>query len=67
MYSYCTTPGVGTDVVSSGDKMLKFYVKVFYVMGGAFRRAIMYVDRSCSANCGTAPTSNQIIQSLGLF
>ena len=31
--SYCTAPGVGTGVVSSGDKMLKFYVKVFYVMG----------------------------------
>ena len=29
---YCTTPGVGIGGVSM-DKMLKFYVKVFYVMG----------------------------------
>ena len=31
--SYCTTPGVS--VVGGGgvSKMLKFYVKVFYVMG----------------------------------
>ena len=37
--SYCTTPGVGVGVGIDGsvgvDKMLKFYVKVFYVMGKA--------------------------------
>ena len=32
------------------DKMLKFYVKVFLCDGqGTVRRAILYVDRSCSA------------------
>ena len=37
--SYCSTPGVGVCVGGSGgvgvDKMLKFYVKCFYVMGKA--------------------------------
>ena len=34
--SYCTTPGVSVGFGSVGvDRMLKFYVKVFIVMGKA--------------------------------
>ena len=49
--SYCTIPGAGVGVGVSGgdmDKMLKFYIKSFYVMGkGAVRRATLSADRSC--------------------
>ena len=43
--SCCTTPGIGIGGYIS--KMLKFYIKVFYVMGkGANRQVIMYEDKS---------------------
>ena len=53
--SYCTTPGVGVGVdigvgigVGSISKMLKFYVKVFYVMGKALSGELSCPwDRSC--------------------
>ena len=50
--SYCTTPGVGIDVGVGGcirvSKMLKFYVKVFYVMGKALSGELSCpCDRSC--------------------
>ena len=39
---YCTTVGVGV------SKMLKFYIKVFYVMGKALSGELSYpCDRSC--------------------
>ena len=31
--SYCTIPGVGIGSLVCMDKMLKFYVKSFYLMG----------------------------------
>ena len=50
--SYCTTPGVGVGVGSAGVvgdcKMLKFYVKVFYVIGKALSGELSCpCDRSC--------------------
>ena len=33
--TYCTTPGVGTGFACGMDKMFKFYVKFFKVMGKA--------------------------------
>ena len=44
MKSYCTTVGVGSGV----SKMLKFYIKVFYVMGKALSGKLSCpCDRSC--------------------
>ena len=44
--SYCTIPGVSVGVGVS--KMLKFYVKVFYVMGKALSGELSCpCDRSC--------------------
>ena len=51
---FCSTPGVGVDTGGSfGDggsvsKMLKFYVKVFYVMGKVLSGELSCpCDRSC--------------------
>ena len=56
--SYCTTPGVGVGVgvgVGGGvgvSKMLKFYFKVFYVMGKALSGELSCpCDRSCCFTC----------------
>ena len=41
--SYCTTSGIGIGVCGDISKMLKFYVKVLYMVG----KAQLYVDKSC--------------------
>ena len=54
--SYCTTPGVGIGVgVGVGvSKMLKFYIKVFYVMGKALSGELSCpCDRSCYDDIAT--------------
>ena len=44
---YCITPGVGVGGVGF-SKMLKFYAKVFYVMGKALSGKLFCpCDRSC--------------------
>ena len=46
--SCCTTPGVGFGIGIGFSKMLKFYVKVFYVMGKALSGELSCpCDRSC--------------------
>ena len=46
--SCCTTVGVGVGGGVGVSKMLKFYVKVFYVMGKALSGELSYpCDRSC--------------------
>ena len=48
--SYCTTPGAGIGVGVSGggmDKMLKFYVKSFYVMGKALSGELVFFFPKC--------------------
>ena len=46
--SYCTTPGIGVGGGRGVSKMLKIYVKVFYVMGKALSGELSCpCDRSC--------------------
>ena len=49
--SYCTVPGIGICGGRDGSKMLKFYIKIFYVMGKALsgKLSCMWTSLVCGA------------------